>query len=295
MNDVFISYEHESKNIADIICSNLENKKIKCWIAPRNVSGDYATSIVNAIEKTKIFVIILNVAASNSPHVLNEVEIAYKKLLDKNIYIIPFKIDNSSLSRAMEYYLKRLHWIDATTVDLDKAIEELRKNILSFLGIKGEKKHLINKRKLNTVPFKNSNISEIERLKLQQEIMNSFDNPFYNKVINSFNHIHLLDLGSNNGEFIMDRVGDNSKIETLTGIEYDEGNVKEANELFGSDRVKFFQANVEAKGFQDEIKHICEERKIDGFNIVNISMLLLHLQNPYQLLKTVRMHLKREE
>ena len=55
MNDVFISYVHESKSIADNICAYLENNKIRCWYAPRDVIGDYATSIVEAISNSKIF------------------------------------------------------------------------------------------------------------------------------------------------------------------------------------------------------------------------------------------------
>ena len=69
--DVFISYEHQSKSIADNICAVLESKGIRCWYAPRDVYGDYATSIVEAIESCKVFVLILNCDSSNSPHVLN--------------------------------------------------------------------------------------------------------------------------------------------------------------------------------------------------------------------------------
>ena len=127
MHDVFISYEHESKSIADNICSVLERNKIRCWYAPRDVIGDYATSIVDAISNTKIFVLILNENSSNSRHVLNEVEIAYK--IENNLTIIPFKVDNKTLSMAMEYYVKRLHWIDASDRSLDIAIDDLMKKI----------------------------------------------------------------------------------------------------------------------------------------------------------------------
>ena len=37
MHDVFISYEHESKSIADNIVASLEASKIRCWYAPRDV------------------------------------------------------------------------------------------------------------------------------------------------------------------------------------------------------------------------------------------------------------------
>lgn len=43
---------------------------------------DYATSIVDAIEACKVFILILSEKASNSPHVLNEVEMAYKRIIE---------------------------------------------------------------------------------------------------------------------------------------------------------------------------------------------------------------------
>ena len=98
--DLFISYEHESKIIADNICSVLESKGIRCWYAPRDVRGDYATSIVEAIEHCKVFVLVLNPAASESPHVLNEVEMAYQRILKGEITIVPFKVENGVFSKA---------------------------------------------------------------------------------------------------------------------------------------------------------------------------------------------------
>ena len=81
--DVFLSYEHSLKSIVDRICAELENDGIRCWYAPRDVIGDYATSIVSAIDEASVFVVLLNNESSRSPHVLNEVEMAYKRIIDK--------------------------------------------------------------------------------------------------------------------------------------------------------------------------------------------------------------------
>ena len=129
--DVFISYEHKMKSVADSVVASFEQDNIGCWYAPRDVVGDYATSIVDAIYNSSIFVLILSGASSNSIHVLNEVEMAYKRNIEQAnaITIIPLKIDNEELSRTMEYYIKRIHWIDATTSGLEVAITELKKKI----------------------------------------------------------------------------------------------------------------------------------------------------------------------
>jgi len=36
-HDVFLSYSSQDKPIADAVCAALEAKKIRCWIAPRDV------------------------------------------------------------------------------------------------------------------------------------------------------------------------------------------------------------------------------------------------------------------
>jgi len=53
-HDVFISYSSKDKSVADAVCATLEGRKIRCWIAPRDVSpGDsWAASIVKSIDES---------------------------------------------------------------------------------------------------------------------------------------------------------------------------------------------------------------------------------------------------
>ena len=37
MHEVFISYSSKDKTVADAACSVLENKGIRCWVAPRDI------------------------------------------------------------------------------------------------------------------------------------------------------------------------------------------------------------------------------------------------------------------
>ena len=39
VHEVFISYSTADKITADAICHVLEQNKMKCWIAPRNIHG----------------------------------------------------------------------------------------------------------------------------------------------------------------------------------------------------------------------------------------------------------------
>ena len=298
MHDVFISYEHESKSIADNIVASLEASKIRCWYAPRDVidgGKGYADSICDAIRNAKIFVLILSGKASNSPFVSNEVEIAYKQIIEDKIIILPFKVDNEILSQSMEFYVKRLHWIDACNRSLDTAIEDLKNKIFTLMGITPpiKKNSDFGQRIANKYLSLESDF-EKSRLDLQQNLFKKYDNDIYEEIIKNKSDLNILDLGCHNGDLIMDRLGSKNIIKKLIGIECDEDTVMSAEQKYGNDNFKFYCLDLETDEIEANIIDIMKDNSIDAFDIVHISMLILHLKNPYLLLKRVRKFMKND-
>ncbi len=125
----FISYSSADKNIADNLCNKLENSGISVWYAPRDVSGPYAESIVNAIDKSTYFIVILSQNSIASEHVLNEIDLAFQKLPNK-IKFKPLRIDNSVFTPSFRYYLSRQHWMDATCPPLERRLNEFVDSLL---------------------------------------------------------------------------------------------------------------------------------------------------------------------
>lgn len=37
-HDVFVSYSNKDKPVADAVIAGLENKGIRCWVAPRDIT-----------------------------------------------------------------------------------------------------------------------------------------------------------------------------------------------------------------------------------------------------------------
>ena len=304
MPDVFISYEHESKSIADNVVSVLESRRIRCWYAPRDVIGDYATSIVDAIESSKVLVLILSKTASDSPHVLNEVEIAYQKVIEGNLTIVPFKIDDESMSRAMEYYIKRLHWIDATSKSLEAAIDNLYEMLADILQIERvpEPAQAGNLPASESGNFEGRRVSnqyhritalESERLRVQKELLEDFDRPVYDKLLAGRENLAVLDLGSNDGSCLMARLGDAPQVSSILGLEFNESAVEQANREHGREGVEFVQCDVEDRDrLNQTLTTYLEEYDLAGFDHVNVSMLILHLKKPFQLLQRVKRFMK---
>jgi hypothetical protein len=79
----FISYASADAAVAQNVCSALEAAGFPCWIAPRDVVPGtvYADGIVQALDASRVLVLILSKSAVASAHVGRELERATSKRL----------------------------------------------------------------------------------------------------------------------------------------------------------------------------------------------------------------------
>jgi TolB-like protein len=122
-SDVFISYASQDAPVANTMVDALEKLGIKCWIAPRDVRPGtvYADAIVGAINESKALVLVLSANAMPSAHVGREVE----RAASKRKQLIAFRVDNTPLSRELEYFLSNSQWIDAPKLGIPAALTTL--------------------------------------------------------------------------------------------------------------------------------------------------------------------------
>ncbi len=292
--DVFISYEHQSKSVADNICAVLESKGVRCWYAPRDVYGDYATSIVDAIEACKVFVLILSENASNSPHVLNEVEMAYKRIIEGEITIVPFKLDEGMLSKAMEYYVKRLHWIDAVSEPLEQSILKLYDQLVPILGLRKEEEVLeekapeTNLQRKNVQYYSSEDYVEIKRLRKEDELLYEYELPVYDKLLFGKSDVAALDFDTLDPRSSMRRLC-RPEISKRVCFCYNEDMVREGNDLCAEDPdTKFCHLDLRKDNVEEKIESAMRESGVKGFDFLNLTMAIMDLENPFKTLKKLK-------
>lgn len=134
--DVFISYSSFNKLEADAICAKLEESGVRCWIAPRNIQpgGDWAESIIIGIKSCRLMVLVFSKHANDSPQVLREVE----RAINNGLVIIPFRIENVSPVRGLEYFLGATHWLDAFDPPIHAHFQKLLSTVRAILSAKPE-------------------------------------------------------------------------------------------------------------------------------------------------------------
>ena len=130
-HDVFISYSHKDKNVTDAVCSILEQNKIRCWIAPRDITPGvpFAEAIIDGIKGSKVFILVYSSNSNHSPQVIKEVD----RAVHHGLAIIPLRLEDVPMSKQLEYYVSDVHWLDALTPPLEKHINKLIKVVQMLL------------------------------------------------------------------------------------------------------------------------------------------------------------------
>jgi sulfatase modifying factor 1 len=147
-HQVFISYANEKgdnnnpgsdRQIADMIRSELESENIRCWIDYRDImpGENWVNAMFNAVEQSKIMVLVFSGNANRSQWVEDEVTYA----LDEKIRIIPFRVENVIPRGALRVLKVRTQWIDAQQPPQPKDLKRLVDAVRTYLEKDKEKEY----------------------------------------------------------------------------------------------------------------------------------------------------------
>lgn len=130
-HDVFISYSQKDKATADAICHHLESQSIRCWMAPRDIpyGKDWSEAIIEGMESSRVMVFVFSANANESPQVRREVQCAF----ERDVMVIPFRVENVNPAKGLAYYLSSVHWLDALTPPLENYLKDLSDRLKKVL------------------------------------------------------------------------------------------------------------------------------------------------------------------
>ena len=125
--EVFISHSSKDRKIADAVCARLEEDRLRCWIAPRDIGPgvSWPAAIITALCDCKVMVLVLSQPSNASPQVFREVE----RAVHKGVIIIPFRIEDIEPSGGLEYFIGSSHWLDALTPPLQRHLDRLAETV----------------------------------------------------------------------------------------------------------------------------------------------------------------------
>lgn len=129
--DVFISYSSRDQKVVEAICAYLEQHKVRCFVAYRDIPKGvvWAEAIVEALDESKMMVVVFSEEFNKSDQVNREIELASE---DKKP-ILTFRISDTMFKGAKKYYLKNINWIDAFP-NPENLFDSLLNNVNKLIG-----------------------------------------------------------------------------------------------------------------------------------------------------------------
>lgn len=130
---VFISYSSKDKAIADAVRAVLERNDVRCWIAPRDIlpgTTSWASSILAAIEASRLMVLVFSGHCNSSPAIEREVWQA----ISKGIPVVLMRVENVAPEAALKFHLGTAHWLDAFPPPLDQHLAQLQRAVATLLA-----------------------------------------------------------------------------------------------------------------------------------------------------------------
>lgn len=108
---VFISFASADAGLAHRLVDRLEQAGLRGWISDRDIppAASYPAAITAGIAGSGVVLLLLTEAASGSPHVLREVEIAF----NGRTPILPVRVAGATPSADLQYFLSTSQWFDA--------------------------------------------------------------------------------------------------------------------------------------------------------------------------------------
>lgn len=130
-HSVFISYSSTDEAIARAVLAALEGEGVRCWIASRDITPgiQYAEALVDAIDASRVFVLVFSSAAARSPQVLREVD----RACGKGLTIVTFRVDDTPMSKKWEFYLATQQWLNAFPLPFDAYLDQLADSVRRLL------------------------------------------------------------------------------------------------------------------------------------------------------------------
>jgi hypothetical protein len=101
-HDVFVSYSTQDREAADLICAELEDSGISCWIAPRDIAGGEAwdEAIVRGLDSARVLLLVFSQVSNESPHVRREL---LRTIGKKSV--LPVRIEDIQPGPGLEFSL----------------------------------------------------------------------------------------------------------------------------------------------------------------------------------------------
>ncbi len=135
---IFVSHASSDADRAALLCLQLENEGIPCWLAPRDIPAGkrYAEAILDGIDDCAVFLLLFSSDAGASTHVINELE--HGASANKRILVVRTDDTDPSQNKQFALFVRSHQWFDASRGPLSSHLGQLVRDLRNLLDLSGD-------------------------------------------------------------------------------------------------------------------------------------------------------------
>ena len=130
---------------------------------------------------------------------------------------------------------------------------------------------------------------EIERLNAQEELLWKAQLPFYSGFLNG-KDMMILDIGCSDGYKTVKEF-DRDNVRKVLALDSAPEAVSKAKANCGNEKFCFEMGNVEDADFEDRLIDLMKKYDIETFDVVHLSLVVLHLKDPVRVLSILKKYI----
>lgn len=281
--DFFISHNRKDNATIEPIVDILRRKGYTCWFDKDQTDPNFMISFIRGVKASSRFLFFLSPNSLQAKYCTMEVKQALDISDDKNEkFIQAYEIDNidRNIECNINIMLSTIAPCECKGLSTEDIVERIIKFNEDIIPCNGQSKNI-------AISTYGVNDVEKRRLMLQARVFANATREIFDKILLNYSAPKILDLGCSNGDEML-YVLSNTRNFSLIGIDNDEEAIRLANTK--DERARYYSINVTDSDFLIKLKTIMQQNNIEKFDIINISLLLLLLNNdePITLLKSIK-------
>lgn len=131
---------------------------------------------------------------------------------------------------------------------------------------------------------------EITRISQQNRLLNKIVSGYLDELFSYYDNPVLLDVGCADGTNIIKRL-EGRRYHSLIGIDRNENKIEAANDRYKARNTSFLYCDINTNNLDVVLSGYLSHIGKDGFDIIHISSVLLHIDHPDVFLKRIRTYL----
>lgn len=289
--NVFISYRREGGYaLARLVYECLQKVGIHAFLDLEELrAGPFNEKLYAAIEDCDNFVLILPVGALD--RCVNErdwlrLEVEHAILHKKNI--IPVMVKGFEFTDNLPPSMQVLPFFNGVQISREYFDASIKKLISMLKNVKPKAAStFVAERDLDVRYYYDEDVAERHRLKTEDLLLTSYEEPIVKKLIDGRKNLVCLDVNVLNTDGSMARLN-YPEITKVIALTYNDDITARGNAEKGERDIHFFTTQFEAEDFEEQLENAIEAAGADSIDFVFLSMAIMDFKKPFKVLEAIR-------